>query len=128
MRRKSDGNVFDTERAGYWNGASGFSADRVTWFDTNGAVGNTAGDIDGDGLTDIIFNSTMRGHIRGINNYIYLSNKDGKYGTEHRIDLPTDGSDKCGFADLDLDGYPEVIFSETERTATGRNSFIRIYP
>ena len=127
VSRYDDEYVYDTKSPIYWNGPSGFSSERVTWFTTKGAVGNTAGDLDGDGQPEVVFNNTMSGHIKGIYNYIYLGDRDGKYGIEHRLDLPTDGSAQCAIADLDIDGYPEVIFTEGNQSVIGYNSMIRIY-
>jgi len=124
VSRYDDGKIYDCESAVYFNSDSGFSVDNVSWFDTGGAVGNTAGDIDGDGRAEVIFNNTMSGHRFGIYNYIYLGNKDGKYETDRRIELPTDNSQgECVIADLDMDGYPELIFHEV----TPLNDFIFIY-
>lgn len=124
VSRYDDGKLYDCKSAVYFNSDSGFSVDNVSWFDTAGAVGNTAGDIDGDGRAEIIFNNTMSGHRFGIYNYIYLGSKDGNYHVDRRIELPTDNSEgECVIADLDMDGYPEVIFHEV----TPLNDFISIY-
>ena len=127
VSRYSDGTSYDTESPVFWNGPAGFSLDRVSWVPTHGAVGNTAGDLDGDGRPEVIFNNTMSGHVKGIHNYIYLGNKDATYGVEHRLELPTDGSGQCDIADLDLDGYPEVIFLASTRINDEVHSFLRIY-
>ena len=127
VSRYSDGILYDCESSVFWNSPDGFSMERTTSFPTGGAVGNTAGDIDGDGKPEIIFNNTMSGHEKAINKYIYLGDKNGTYTSERRIDLPTDGSTQCAIADLDLDGHPEVIFTEGITSVTGWNSFISIY-
>lgn len=75
-------------------------------------MGNTAGDLDGDGRPKVVFNNTMSGHCCGVPSYIYLGNKEAKYGVEHRLEFPTNGgSSESLIADLDLDGYPEVVFT-----------------
>src|SRR5437667_11267173 len=86
--------------------------DHVSWVPTGGAVGITAGDLDGDGKPELIFNNTMSGHLKGIRNYIYLDNQGAQYAAERRLELPTDGSNQSLVADLDLDGYPEVVFTD----------------
>ena len=90
-------------------------------------MGNTAGDIDGDGLAEVIFNNTMSGHLGGIHNYIYTGNKDFKYGINRRIEFPTDGGGPCAVADLDLDGHPEVTFIDSIITKDGLKSGLKIY-
>lgn len=119
--RYSDGIVYDTGSPIFWNGPAGFSIERITWVPTMGAVGNTAGDLDGDGRPELVFNNTMSGHLSGIHNYIYLGNKNANYGPSHRLELPTDGSGQSLVADLDLDGYPEGVFIGGEAGA------LRIY-
>ena len=127
VSRHQDGLTFDTTSPIYWNGPSGFSPERATWVATGGAVGNTCGDLDGDGLAELIFNNTMSGHVRGIHNYIYLGNKDAEYGVERRIELPTDAGNVAAIADVDLDGFPEVIFTEAVTTEGETAEGIRIH-
>src|SRR5207244_7751464 len=83
---------------------------RVSWVPTKGAMGNTVGDLDGDGRPEVVFNNTMSGHCCGVPSYIYLGNKEAKYGVEHRLEFPTAGTGISLIADLDLDDYPEVVF------------------
>ena len=127
VSRYSDGTAYDTDSFVFWNGPLGFSTDRATRFPTAGAVGNTTGDLDGDGRPEVVFNSTMSGHIATIHNYIYLGNQRAEYSTAQRLELPTDGSDACTVADLDLDGYPEVIFAETLNSEEEARACLRIY-
>ncbi|MHB9071601.1 MAG: FG-GAP repeat domain-containing protein [Sedimentisphaerales bacterium] len=124
VSRYDNGVSFDTNSVVYWNSPDGFSKDRGTLFHTEGAVGNAAGDLNGDGQNELVFNNTMIGHLGAINNYIYLGNKNAEYGVKNRLELPTDGSMACAIADLNLDGYPEVIFDQHPR---GKQSFLRIY-
>jgi hypothetical protein len=118
--RYSDGKKYDTRSPIFWNGPGGFGMERVSWVDTMGAVGNTAGDLNGDGRQEVVFCNTMSGHLKGIFNYVYLGSQSGEYRTGHRIDLPTDGSGQALVADLDLDGYVECVFTEP--------AAIRIFP
>ena len=127
VSRYSDGTVYDTKSPIFWNSPEGFSLDRATWLPTRGAVGNTAGDLNGDGGPEVVFNNTLSGHLRGIYNYVYLGNQKAAYGTANRLDLPSDGSDQAVIADLDLDGYPELAFTQGALRDTGWATFVRIY-
>jgi len=126
VSRYDDGRKFDCKSPVYWNGPAGFSTDRVTWFPTAGAVGNTAGDLDGDGRPEVVFSNTMSGHVKEIHNYIYLGNEAAEYGIERRLELPG-GSDQCAIADLDLDGYPEVVFAGATYTEGASIARLRIH-
>ncbi len=105
---------YETESAIFWNGPEGFSADRASWVPTGGAMGCTAGDLDGDGRPEVIFNNTMGGPSqfwKDLPLYVYLGSKDNDYGVHRRLDLPSGGG-SCSYvlADLDLNGYPDLVF------------------
>ncbi len=114
---------YDTQSAIFWNGPKGFS-ERVTWLDTAGAMGCTAGDVDADGRNEVIFNNTMRGPSQQWDDlpaYIYLGSPNADYGLHRRLELPTGGGTH-GYvlADLDLDGYADLVLT--------RNEGLRIFP
>jgi hypothetical protein len=127
VSRYDDGVLYDAQSAVFWNGASGFSIDRATWFPTGGAVGNAAGDVDGDGRPEVIFNNTMSGHLRKIYNYIYLGSDAADYGVDRRMELPTDASTVGFVADLDLDGFPEFVVDAGIKTRSAWRTVIRIH-
>lgn len=109
-----DGRTYDTQSAIYWNGPDGFSAERVTTVPTCGAVGCTAGDLDGDGRPEIVFNNTLRGWSQfnpDFPMYVYLGNERCEYSAERRLELPTGGgTNTYVLADFDLDGYADLAF------------------
>ena len=110
--------AYETESAVFWNGPQGFSADRASWIPTCGAMGCTAGDVDGDGRPEVVFNNTMRGPSqfwKDLPVYVYLGSKDNDYGVHRRLELPSGGgSYSYVLADLDLDGYPDLVFMGAE--------------
>jgi hypothetical protein len=107
--------TYETESAIFWNSAEGFSEDRVTWFPTAGAMGCAAGDLDGDGKPEVIFNNTMFGPSQfnvDFPLYVYLGSEKADYGVHRRLDLPTGGTSNCYvIADLSMDGYSDLIFN-----------------
>ena len=116
--------TYETESVIFWNGSDGYSPERVSRVATAGAMGNMAGDLDGDGRPVVVFNSTLQGPSQfnpDFPIYIYRGGPDGDYGVHRRLDLPSDGG-TYGYvlADLDLDGYADLVIS----TMTG----VRIFP
>ena len=91
-------------------------------------MGNSTGDLNGDGRPEVIFNNTKSGHLRNIANYIYLGNAEAKYGVERRLELPIDSGSMTLVADLDLDGYPEFISNPGIKIPTGWRTVLRIHP
>jgi len=108
-----DGRFYESSSAIFWNGPNGFSPDRTTWLETTGTMGCTAGDLDGDGKPEIIFNNTMRSWSQfnpDFPVYIYLGNEKHEYSPRRRLELPTGGSTHTyAIVDTDLDGFPELI-------------------
>lgn len=109
---------YETESAIFWNGPGGFSADRVSRVPTAGAMGCTAGDLDGDGRPEVVFNNTMLGPSQFWKDfpiYVYLGDEEANYGVHRRLELPSGGgSTACAMADLDLDGYCELVITTPE--------------
>ena len=102
---------YETHSAIFWNGPDGFSPDRVTLVPTTGAMGCTAGDLDGDGHPVVVFNNTMGGPSQlwvDFPIYVYLGNERAEYSQERRLEFPTGGSYSYILADLTLDGYPDL--------------------
>ncbi len=104
-------NEFDIQSPIYWNGPDGYSDDRTSWVHTKGVVGNTAGDLDGDGKPEVIFNNVLDGHVHSVPSYVYLGNENAEYSEENRLEFQTAHSSIALVADLNSDGYPEVIFA-----------------
>ena len=110
--RHEDGRFYESTSAIFWNGPHGFSSERATWLETTGAMGCTAGDLDHDGKPEIIFNNTTRSWSTtnpDLPLFVYLGNEKHEYSTEHRLELPTGGTNTYAIVDADLDGYNELI-------------------
>lgn len=114
VAKYEDGKTYEAESAIFWNSSDGFAADRVTRLETAGAVGATAGDLDGDGKPEIIFNSTMSGPSQfdpDFPVYVYYGNAAGTYSPDRRAELPSGGgSNTYVLADFDLSGYADLVF------------------
>ena len=115
--RYEDGYTHDVDSIIFWNGPGGFDAERVTRLPTHGAVGITAGDLDGDDEPVVVVNNTMIGFSKSnpvLPSYIYLGGVDAGYRVERRLELPVGGSNGCALVDCDLDGYPDFVFSRSD--------------
>ncbi len=111
VSRIHDGVSRDTESAIFWNGRRGFSMDRVSWAPTLGTKGNSVGDLNGDDRPEVVFNNGGDGRLSGITSYIYLGNQEASYSEKRRIELPRDEAYDSCVADLNLDGYPDVVLA-----------------
>lgn len=110
-----EGNEFRTKSPIYWNGPDGYSDENTSWVPTIGVVGNTVGDLNGDGTPEVIFNNVDDGHVHAVPSYVYFGNAEAEYSVENRLELETIHGNNSLVADLNLDGYPEVVFGVPDR-------------
>ncbi len=126
ISKQFDGNDYEVQSPILWNGPDGYSLDRVSWVTTIGVVGNTVGDLDGDGKQEVIFNNFMNGHVSSVPSYVYLGNADAEYSVDNRLVFNNDLSNVSLVADLDLDGYPDLVFDKALKYNDPEGGF-RIY-
>jgi hypothetical protein len=95
----------------YWGGPDGFANGRRTDLPTLGATDNTVADLNGDSWLDIVFsNSRDNGERTAVNSYIFWGSPLG-FSRGNRTELPTDRATANSVADLNGDGYADVVFS-----------------
>ena len=105
----------------YWNGPDGFKQTMRTPLYEHGAEGNAIADFNNDGYQDILITSMMGNSRGGYDpSYLYFGKSDGSFDVDHRIKLPGREAYGQAFADLNDDGYVDVLMAnrgETKRVA-----------
>lgn len=105
----------------YWGGPNGFSPTNRTELETHGVGGLAVADVNNDGWLDIVFaNSAGFPPIDQLmdygqnypwpNSFIYTGGPNG-FSKDRRIELPTKGATGVKVADLNKDGYPDLVFA-----------------
>jgi hypothetical protein len=79
------------------------------------AADGSRADLNQDGYLDLVFSNYCSGAISAtwqyeIDSYIYWGSASG-YNTTNRLPLPTQGASSNAVADLDEDGYLDIVFS-----------------
>lgn len=118
----------DVDSYVYWGGADGFSNDRRIGLPTLGAVGVSIADLNNDGFLDLVFSNQRGGRyerpVYTIDSYIYWGGPDG-YTVDRRSSLPTLGSMSNAIADLDGNGYLDIVFANsTDGSTVSVDSYI----
>jgi len=76
---------------------------------TVGAIDTQTADIDGDGYIDIVFANFNNNSFYDIDSYVYWGDAGGTYAD--RTDLPTQGAAHSTIADVNKDGYLDILFA-----------------
>lgn len=111
LARKMDpptGNKVATYRVNsfiYWGSPSGFDTQRRTELPTIGAVAIATGDLDSDGLLDLVFANSAEGV-----SFVYWNGPDG-FTAYRRTQIPAPQARGCVISDLNRDGYNDLILA-----------------
>ena len=98
----------------YFGSDTGYSdADRAG-VPTIGGMGVDSGDFDGDGYVDLAFAAVQDGENREIDSLVYYNSATG-FDEANRTELPTIGCSDPTVADVDQDGWLDVVFSNRYR-------------
>ncbi len=80
-------------------------------------------DLNNDGWLDLVVSNHYAGTHK-LNSYIYKGSAAG-FSTSNRVDLPTVGANGSSVADLNDDGYPDIVFSNVSNSGVTKvNSYI----
>lgn len=97
----------------YWNDRGRFLFGDRTQLPTQGSVANCIGDVNNDGLPDVVFFND-EGYFRDgpVTSYIYWGDGTRNFSVKRRTCFYTHHIFGCGQADLDDDGYVDIILAQ----------------
>ena len=98
----------------YWD-QPGYSPEHVTRLPTEGGKDAAVADLNRDGFPDLVVVSNYNGTKTDLNAYIYWGAKDG-FHVDRRSTLPTQGAEAVALADLNGDGWPEIVIANSGLT------------
>ena len=98
----------------YYGGPDGFSAERRAEIPGERAVDSISCDVSDDGYVDLILvNSSLSTITHDSGSYVFLNGPDG-FPKEPSLVLPTARAHGCCCADLNRDGYLDLVFGGVE--------------
>lgn len=108
-----DGGLPDVDSYAYYNEGGGPSAGSRVALPTMGAMDAATGDFDADGFIDVAFANHGDGETLRVPSVVYWGSATGLSATDATA-LPTIGASQVTAADLDFDGFAELIFANSE--------------
>jgi hypothetical protein len=100
----------------YWGSTSGYKPEKKTELPTNWAAGVAAGDLNRDGYPDLVFaNQGAEAGLEnisrdtGLDSFIYWGSPGG-FEAEKPARLPTKGARDVAIADVNGDGFQDLVF------------------
>ena len=128
----------------YWGNGKDFDGSRSSYVPNDGAQNAVATDINRDGQMDLILPNYTNGTWDGMDSFVYYggiedlnqrkdSSKWGFYPFSQKITLPSRAAQHAASADLNKDGYKDIVFAfsagfwEYRAASGGYQSPSRIY-
>ena len=109
---KNDEETSDVNSYLYWNGPKGFEAAHRRELQSFGAVSLSSGDFNLDGEQDLTIINQNSGSNSGMNSLVYWGNSRHHYSTAGVSIIPTKSGGLATTADLDVDGWVDLIFPD----------------
>ncbi len=101
----------------FFGSAQGLDLQETTQLPTYEARDSAIGDFDHDGLVDIAIANSSDGSSQAISSFVYWGSEQG-FLTKRRSELPTLGAAGVAAADLNRDGYVDLIFANSNSGTT----------
>lgn len=97
----------------YWNDKGKFRFENHTQLPTQGSMANTVGDVNNDGLPDVVFFNDEGFFRDGPKlSYIYWGDGTRNYSINNRTEFYTHQIFGFGHADLDDDGFVDLVLAQ----------------
>lgn len=100
---------YNTTSYVYYGDATGFSTTRRTSLPTTGVIGSCLGDLNDDGYIDVAFTGYYNGSNYNHSVYIFWGTATGPDPSTPDRSIPTRGGRGCSIADLNADGYLDMV-------------------
>ncbi len=107
----------------YWGSSAPFSTDNRTVLSVNRTNAMKAGDLDGDGYTDLVLCEYYDGDDT-VDSYVYWGSASGDYTAGNRTTLRMNRSIDVEIADFDRDGNQDLVFATYYDGDHTTNSFV----
>ncbi len=114
---------WSTSSRAYYGTGYGFASSHGVALDGVGPLAALVEDLDGDGYQDIVLGNYYDGSTRLVDSYVYWGSAAG-HSTSDRSDLGTEGVIDVEAADLNADGYTDLIFASHYGTSYASTSMI----
>jgi hypothetical protein len=109
----------------FWGSSAGWSESDSTNIDTSFTVFVSAEDLDQDGYDDLVF-SNYKETNTAADSYVYYGSASG-FSTADRVALPTLGSRRHTVADVNGDGWKDVVFANYFAPGTANRADSVVY-
>ncbi len=106
-----DGDTTVTVSSIYYNSAAGFGG-RTAELPTVGAAAVSAVDVDGDGWLDLLFSNERNNNNYLVDSVLYYGAASG-FDPGRYVNFPTAGAAGNAAADLNADGYVDLVFANS---------------